>query len=80
MNDCDSGFLDPAVVAAPENDSGCKEQTSLASTATDRNRAQKSCAPKSREPCSVSACFLKSSRDSITSALDSIASWGDVND
>lgn len=72
--DCDSDFLGPVVVAL-ENGSGCKEQTSRASTATDRNRAQKSCAPKSRDPCSVSACLLKSSCDSITSALDSIASW-----
>lgn len=71
--DCDSGLFGPLVVA-PENGSGCKEQTNRASTATDRSKAQKSCAPKSRDPCSVSACFLKSSRDSITSALDSIAS------
>lgn len=69
---CDSGFLD--AVVAPEKDNGCREQTSLASTAADRSKVQKSCAPKSRDPCIVWACFLKSSRDNITSALDSIVS------
>lgn len=73
MVDCDSGFLG-AVIVAPDKNNGCKEQTSLASTAADRSKVQKSCAPKSRDPCNVWACFLKSSRDNITSALDSIAS------
>lgn len=40
--DCDSGFLGVVPVLAPENGNGCREQTSLASTAADLNMAQKS--------------------------------------
>ena len=40
--DCGSGFLGFVLVVAPENGSGCREQTSLASTATDLSMAQKS--------------------------------------
>ena len=41
MIDCEAGVLGVVGIAAPENGSGCSEQTSLASTATDRNNAQK---------------------------------------
>lgn len=38
--DCESGFLGVVSPVEPEKGSGCREQTSLASTATDRNKAQ----------------------------------------
>jgi hypothetical protein len=50
------GFLEGVMsLTVPENGSGWREQTSLASTAADRSKAQNSWAPKSREPCRILA-------------------------
>jgi hypothetical protein len=59
----------------PENGNGCNEHTSLASTATDRNRAQNSWAPKSRDPSIVFAWVRKSPLDKKTSAFAMIDSY-----
>lgn len=40
--DCGSGFLGFVLAVAPENGNGCREHTSLVSTATDLSMAQKS--------------------------------------
>ena len=45
---------------ANENGSGCNEHTNRAVTPSDRSNAQKSCAPKSREPSSFCEVSMKS--------------------
>lgn len=64
-----SGFLGLSPFAAPLKGSICSEQTKRDSTPTPRRRAQKSCAPKSRDPCSAAAWVRKSSLDGRISAL-----------
>lgn len=54
-------------LASPEKGSTCNEQTSLASTPAPRSMAQKSCAPRSRDPSSVVAFSRKSSIEVIKS-------------
>lgn len=66
--DLDTGAGGAASLNLSRNDNGCSEQTSLASTPTDRNKAQNNWAPKSREPCIVRACLMKSSLERKTSA------------
>jgi hypothetical protein len=69
-------FLDGVMsLTVPENGSACSEQTSLDSMAAERSNAQNNCAPKSREPCIILACDIKSSLDKNTSALDIIDSY-----
>lgn len=68
---CGFGFSGVMPLATPLNGNGCSEQTSLVSTATERNNAQKSWAPRSREPDNAFAASLKSSK-SMGSSRSSI--------
>lgn len=71
---CGPAFDGVISLVVPEKGNGCNEHTSLASTATARNTAQNSCAPKSRDPCIVFACDRKSSLDRNISASDRMES------
>jgi hypothetical protein len=65
------GFCGVIPLSTPRNDKGCKEHISLASTATERKRAHRSWALKSREPVRFFAFDINSS----LSDMDSKSSW-----